>query len=521
MRRTSIALVRGWWRVALWACLLALFCDSEASVERPSLPPHVERRNDNVTNTTTTSTTPISWRKVNITDDLDFSYVIREGKYIDIILESNYSGWYGIGFGAKNMLSADIIVVHEIGEGRIGISDMWATGYQYPDQDTDSGGQYSLTNFENLTTTSFSKSAVKFTRLLDTGESTDAQIRLGLNDIIYAWGDDWVLKYHNRNRGLSSVFITNGSDVDIDIPSRIITIDRWNDYSVVFINVVAPIAVYIAKFSRRMDRWVDWHETLMRIVVVEVIITLRGAAHTVAAFDVNDYEYRFGWDATTTSAMYIAWFVMVAIVFITVRLFQRKNIAQEADKQKQPSTKESSTRSSSSKDKLSAIEKQSQSRKSSLRPLGKEGFIEEAAGLATFTMGEFQQKCADGAQWTMVSDNIFDLSKYIAAGRHPGGPGPLLAIIGKDATMVFGGLADPLIDVGGARVRKHSRLAHFTLAKMLIGRIKGSRDELNQRRLSSLPNHVESMMTAAIPANKETDSIQQAEVQATNSMEMD
>ncbi|KAJ3089313.1 hypothetical protein HK102_006700 [Quaeritorhiza haematococci] len=195
----------------------------------------------NTTKTPSAGTTQTKWREVVLTESLKFSYLVNaEQNSIDMILESNYSGWYAVGFGGRGMSNVDIIAVHNVGNGQVGLDDMWSASFN-PVTDTAASGKNSLTNVAEATTSTSSKSAFKFTRALDTGEATDVTLKVGANVMIYAWGDSWTMAYHGGNRGSKAVTIAlpltgngtgggGGGATNDDL-----TYDKWTTYSWVYI----------------------------------------------------------------------------------------------------------------------------------------------------------------------------------------------------------------------------------------------------------------------------------------------
>ncbi|KAJ3088406.1 hypothetical protein HK102_008822 [Quaeritorhiza haematococci] len=199
-------------------------------------------------NSTQSPSGSLSWTQVVLTDRLRFSYMVSEPQQsIELILESNSSGW--------TMTNADIFVVRDVGGGRIGLADMWSSSFAEPLSDTSLNSKNSFVNVQEVTATTFSKSAFKFSRALDTGESHDAVIKVGANDVIYAWGDSWTMAYHSGNRGSRSVRISaqpsmavGGSNQGDDAG---LIYDKWASYSWIYLKygIVLSLFVSIKHFS--------------------------------------------------------------------------------------------------------------------------------------------------------------------------------------------------------------------------------------------------------------------------------
>lgn len=52
-----------------------------------------------------------------------------------------------------------------------------------------------------------------------------------------------------------------------------------------------------------------------------------------------------------------------------------------------------------------------------------------------FTFAQVQQHASESDCWTAVNGSVYDLTSWI--GRHPGGPGPILGLCGRDGGAMF------------------------------------------------------------------------------------
>ncbi|MCA0296440.1 MAG: cytochrome b5 domain-containing protein [Actinobacteria bacterium] len=63
------------------------------------------------------------------------------------------------------------------------------------------------------------------------------------------------------------------------------------------------------------------------------------------------------------------------------------------------------------------------------------GTASATSSSATYTMAEVRTHADSTSCWSVVNDNVYDLTTWID--RHPGGPQRILAMCGKDATAAF------------------------------------------------------------------------------------
>ncbi|MEK9176673.1 MAG: cytochrome b5-like heme/steroid binding domain-containing protein [Patescibacteria group bacterium] len=59
----------------------------------------------------------------------------------------------------------------------------------------------------------------------------------------------------------------------------------------------------------------------------------------------------------------------------------------------------------------------------------------DTAQAGTYPMTEVAKHDSASSCWTVIDGNVYDLTKWIP--KHPGGPGAILGICGKDATKPF------------------------------------------------------------------------------------
>lgn len=87
-----------------------------------------------------------------------------------------------------------------------------------------------------------------------------------------------------------------------------------------------------------------------------------------------------------------------------------------------------------------------------------------------FTMNDVSRHNSKDDCWTVISDNVYDLTGYV--NRHPGGD-EILQACGTDASTLFNSRQD----VGGQSIGSgtpHSEVAREQLARLRVGRLLGS-----------------------------------------------
>lgn len=55
--------------------------------------------------------------------------------------------------------------------------------------------------------------------------------------------------------------------------------------------------------------------------------------------------------------------------------------------------------------------------------------------LVKMTEKDFQDKIAEGKQWTVINDKVYDMEEFMD--RHPGGEENIEDLIGKDGTELY------------------------------------------------------------------------------------
>jgi hypothetical protein len=117
---------------------------------------------------------------------------------------------------------------------------------------------------------------------------------------------------------------------------------------------------------------------------------------------------------------------------------------------------------------------------------------DDARKLPFFTQKELEIRIAEGQQWVIIHDVIYEISSFME--RHPGGSKIISDNIGKDVSMFFGGVDKELIQSGkNAVTHSHSRLALNHAASLEIGRTKISGKNGSQTSLKLVSKSAQSI----------------------------
>lgn len=71
----------------------------------------------------------------------------------------------------------------------------------------------------------------------------------------------------------------------------------------------------------------------------------------------------------------------------------------------------------------------------SSQPASQTTQVSSPAQLGTYTMADVQAANSRAKCWTVINNNVYDLTKWID--QHPGGDKNILKICGKDGTQAF------------------------------------------------------------------------------------
>jgi cytochrome b involved in lipid metabolism len=61
----------------------------------------------------------------------------------------------------------------------------------------------------------------------------------------------------------------------------------------------------------------------------------------------------------------------------------------------------------------------------------------QTASTGTYTLADVEKHNSESDCWSVVDQNVYDLSSWIS--RHPGGPGPIIGMCGKDGSAMYRG----------------------------------------------------------------------------------
>lgn len=136
----------------------------------------------------------------NLEDDMRLEWDVTDTS-ISFLFNCLY-GWCAIGFGFGMDETDMIIAMCPAINSDVLLWDAWSTAEVTPHNDTEQGGNYSLTGVSS--TQSDTTFEVKFTRALDTKDAYDTIIRIGEDmDFVYAYSTAGSFTKHTtRKKGL-------------------------------------------------------------------------------------------------------------------------------------------------------------------------------------------------------------------------------------------------------------------------------------------------------------------------------
>ncbi|KAI9197109.1 uncharacterized protein BJ171DRAFT_239919 [Polychytrium aggregatum] len=433
------------------------------------------------------------------TSDYRISWDIRQTDgYIDITLEYNGTGWFGFGLGV-DMSNADIYIVDYNSSTTVTVLDCYSSNFQQPNLDTDLGGVNNVMNLRTVVgATSGSRVVVSFSRLLNTGDQYDFVITQSTMPVIFAFTDTQTLGYHgplNRGHALINFFDLSATNVTAtgtaSSPDSIFFLKALHGATMfISFGMMAPLSTFVARYSTKMDSWLNIHQAMSSFIFIQVLIaaasaivggyaTDKGSVHAVLGFTtaglicictisgiitagwknvpfvlnntywvravhntsayicvvlgiINGYyglvKITAGWSYSLVIInLYITWMV----IFPTALLFYGEYSLRNKAASSQPDSGN-----------LNTVKLQA---------------------LPNFTWEDINSRVVLGSKWIVVFNVIYDLGSFIE--KHPGGSN-LLNHIGMDATLEFQGQ--------NPGSHPHSRLAHFILSGFAVGRLSAT-----------------------------------------------
>ncbi|KAL4488438.1 hypothetical protein ABPG72_013006 [Tetrahymena utriculariae] len=188
-----------------------------------------------------------------------------EGDVTFMIVVQN-TGWFGLGFGS-NMINVDMIVA-ENDSGVVTLSDDYSQQESTPSSDKNLGGENNLTLLgyeltdEQLT--------FKFSRKLNTGDQYDKILEKDqMLNIVYAWGSDGSMTYHNQNFAQAKFPLQQGykgTITGVQFDDTYKQFHFWSNF--VLWGFVVDVAFVIARFFKTGRFYKEIHGAIMGIIVV-------------------------------------------------------------------------------------------------------------------------------------------------------------------------------------------------------------------------------------------------------------
>ncbi|KAJ3128053.1 Peroxidase mlt-7 [Nowakowskiella sp. JEL0407] len=449
------------------------------------------------------SDTPKSVDRSIFLGEVYLRWSFLDNNYVSFQIETNQTGWFGIGFG-ENMLNATIFLVTNQYSRNWTVHACRSLTLEVP--------RPNLPNMvENVKEVSDSISSFQgFTFQVKLGNAFSLSNQ---QSVIAAWSSSYILKYHgpgHRVRGF------------VDFQSSLVTVKIVNTNNVktvhglvmgLSVGVLLPLGIFVARYYQGLSTWLTIHETLMTTVATNIVVAAVTAVVTeIGNLDLTHCKYGFVvtfWTAacyfsgrmcakwkpgnatlgvmditagtTLENYMYIV-FVVLSVFFGSIVLGIGEYYKRLKDK----------------KSKMKSLLNESSS-SADVNPSAKMNW----QNLPDFDWDEINERVAQGYKWIIIDTVIYDVSQY--AYSHPGGPRPINIMIGLDATQNYHGRKPvqeltpknrkSFLKANNSSTSKstassntdsyhqqneetdityhnHSRLAHFILADLAIGRVR-------------------------------------------------
>jgi hypothetical protein len=433
---------------------------------------------------------------------------------IQLTLCHKNPGWFAIGFGST-MAGSDILMVTRL-NGVPVLREMSATGNVEPTvKSTQSITITDVSSSEGCTTAvSFSISESRFSSS-------------GTN-MIYAYSaSSYTLAYHGPNARGAVVFRMATSTSGVTAPGPSFIFKLFHGISMLLVYVVLyPLGVFLARYYHGLNNWVDYHQLMMSIGLTQSLFTVlamivannRGsfipsvhrilgvliALINLGAFVLgNSVKLRdSGWYITYrrllhkifgyftclaglvncyfglvevgyvfAQYLYLALLVVLGLLFVLASRYSKAF--------------------------------------TSFSPVPTTGA--EQKQVPAFTWSEVLDRVGKGSKWVVIDGHVYDVEHFM--NDHPGGSMILERVLGTDCTDQFGPIVKlkKLEKVLGQEIgedanvsnrlgkkwnsilsqyslhrenshassnhkamHKHSRLAHYKLSSLLIGRLKNN-----------------------------------------------
>ncbi|KAI9024016.1 heme peroxidase [Hyaloraphidium curvatum] len=198
-------------------------------------------------------------------------------------------GWAGLGFtptATSLMNGADFVIAHkpdEAGDYEIAHHRASPKGFDRPVEVTEGAGAVQV---KGISYTSMGAVVFEWERPLDTGDPRDQVIKRGGNFMIFAYDAARpTLAFHGGNRGTfqADLYSTSSNAVVVGTTTSVQRTSRTvHGLGMIFVfGAVYPTAIYIARFARHTDYWLDFHTKAQSIGGVSFVALASAAAATV------------------------------------------------------------------------------------------------------------------------------------------------------------------------------------------------------------------------------------------------
>ncbi|TPX37485.1 hypothetical protein SmJEL517_g00706 [Synchytrium microbalum] len=224
----------------------------------------------------TTETNVVTSKSLRISDTYLVSWTLDStASTVTFSMETNNTGWVGLGFGA-DMVGADMYIVTPYWNSTWNVYDCYASTNNRPSRDIDVGGTNSIYNVIDLVSTSATTSlhGFSFTRQLQTSDSYYDTVITNANlSMIFAWSDDPAFNYHGANNRLHAS-VNLYSAVNPGVTSANLASLKYMHGVVMFCSFafIYPLGIFVARYSQDLGRWLDIHRALMMTVTSNVLV---------------------------------------------------------------------------------------------------------------------------------------------------------------------------------------------------------------------------------------------------------
>lgn len=409
----------------------------------------------------------ITWEPVGADDDeVEFTVTLQG------------TGFVGLGIGST-MADADVTIAYVAGSAVV-VEDRVSTDHEEPVLDRSQSVTLVQGSEQGGVTT------VTFRRPLAAADSEDRAIsREEATNIIVAWDTELdTLGFHGDNRAQAVINVADGSSATSSSSASTLAFN----YSKVFIihgalqflawGVMVPLAIFVVRYRKHRPYWLELHRFLMSGVV---LITALSSSLAVMATpgSVGKFHHILG---ITVASVAVLQAVIGALVrfwhtsfvpplrYVMLRRVHRwlgrtalivSLVTCGAGVQLLSDGLQYAVIAWSCLLLEGFVWAELQRRKAKRDAPDR---VSSRKAHIHITQAEFTKQVAHGAQWVLLGNVVFDVSKFIPV--HPGGTYLLSRAVGQDVESYFFGRAQ--IDSQG-ETHTHSKHAHRILRSMVRG----------------------------------------------------